>query len=136
MFLQQLNDAGKVGEAAGQAVDLVDDDDVDLARRNVGKERLEACALHRPARNAAVVVALARQGPAFMTLTRDIRLARLILRIEAVELLLEPFLARLAGVDGAAQLGHATSPKNLGPDQRVPVICLAITDSEPKRSPS
>ena len=71
-----------------------------------------------------------------MTLAGDIGLAGLALGIEAVELLLQSFLARLARVDGAAQLGHGTNPKNLGPDHWVPVMCLAITDSDPKRSPS
>ena len=71
-----------------------------------------------------------------MPLTSDLGLAYLKLRIETIKLLLEPVLARLAGIDRASHLAHATSPKYLGPDQRVPVIFVAISLSEPKVAPS
>ena len=106
---------GEVEQRAGQPVDLVDDDDVDLPGRDVGEQR--ACSagpLHRAARDAAIVVALAEQRPAFVRLARDVRRAGLALRIEAVELLLQPFLARLAGVDRAAQAWSWHRPEEFG----------------------
>jgi hypothetical protein len=81
-----------------------------------------------------------------VTLAQDVGGTGLTLRIEAVEFLLQPLLGRLAGVDGTAdtlavlpgdaRLGLATgglpgfSPKNLGPDQAVPVIAAATWLSE------
>src|SRR5438270_13761450 len=55
---------------------------------------------------AAVVVAVGQAGPALLLLALDVRLTRLALGIEAVELLLQSFLRRLARVDGAADQGQ------------------------------
>ena len=50
-------------------------------------------------------------------------------KITDCEGLLEPFGRRLARIDGASMLlGH--SPKNLGPDQRVPVMARATWESD------
>ncbi len=62
--------------------------------------------LERPALKrllADIVVGLADQRPAFGALAGDVGVAGFALGIEAVEFLLQPLLARLAGVDGAAQ---------------------------------
>jgi hypothetical protein len=56
----------------------------------------------RPARDAAVVILIADQNPALGSLAGDVGLAGLSLGVQAVELLLQPFLGRLARVDGAA----------------------------------
>jgi hypothetical protein len=56
------------------------------------------------ARDAPVVVAVADEHPALGALAGDEGLAGLALGIEGVELHVEPFLARLPGVDCAAQL--------------------------------
>jgi hypothetical protein len=53
-------------------------------------------------REAAIVIAGGEDPPALVLLARVIGLAGLALGIERVELLLEPLLARFAGVDGAA----------------------------------
>ena len=59
----------------------------------------------------------------------DVGLAGLALGVEAVEILLQPLLRGLPGVDGATDaLAH--SPKNLGPDQRAPVMTWAILESD------
>jgi hypothetical protein len=49
-------------------------------------------ALHRPARQAAVVIHVGECDPSGMTLARDIGLTSLPLRVERVELLLEPLV--------------------------------------------
>ena len=123
-----------------QPVDLVDDDDVDPARFDVGDQALQRRALQRAAGEAAVVVAVGHQQPALGLLARDIGLARLALGVEAVELHVEAFLARLAGVDRAAELAddrllHARPrwflrPKKTSPFHRVPVIARATAESD------
>src|SRR5690606_30203470 len=87
---------------ARQPVDLVDHDHIDQTGIDILDETLEARALQRAAGEAAVIVAFANGGPAFRLLTRHKGLASLALGVEAVELHVEPFLARLSGIDGAA----------------------------------
>ena len=83
-----------------------------------------------------------------MLLARDVGGARLPLGVERVEVLVEPLLARLAGVDGAmksalaALIGHGGvcrpagfNPKNTRPFHLVPVIACAMADSERYRVP-
>src|SRR5208337_3045440 len=65
---------------------------------------LQRRALHRPAGIARVIVKLRQNAPALVFLASEIRLAGFALRVEGVELLLEPFLRGFAGVDGAADL--------------------------------
>src|SRR5215467_16377632 len=74
MAVEQLDELGEVGQRAGQAVDLVDDNDLDLAGFHVGQEPLQGRALGRTAGIAAVIVAGVDQGPAGMGLTADIGL--------------------------------------------------------------
>jgi hypothetical protein len=61
--VEHLDDLGEVGERAGQAVDLVDDDDVDAPGFDIGSSRLQRRALHRAAGEAAIVIE-GRAGPA------------------------------------------------------------------------
>jgi hypothetical protein len=91
--------------------------------------------------------------PALVPLAVDEGLAGLALRLQRIELLFEPLLGRLAGVDSTsdgsvpsrpvgrwprhrpASAGSETSarpvtPKNRGPDQCAPVIRSAITVSD------
>ena len=134
--IEDLDDLGEVGERAGQAVDLVDHDRIDLADPDVGEQLLEGGPLQGAAGEAAVVVACAMQLPALAGLALDEGFAGLALGVERVEALLQPLLGRLAGVDGTAQalgLGGlhrplSRSPKKRGPDQRAPVISRAICD--------
>jgi hypothetical protein len=59
------------------------------------------------------------------------------LGIQGVEVLFQPLLRRLAGVNPTSERSWcAHIPKNLGPDQWVPVIALAMVDSERCRFPS
>ena len=78
-----------------------------------------------------------------MALALDIGEARFALGIQRVKGLLEPFLRRLSRINGAPHARHTFSlpfdtrprplregvtPKNSGPDQRVPVMRRAISD--------
>jgi hypothetical protein len=100
--VEDLDQLREVHEGSRQAVDLVDHDDINQAVFDVGQKLLEAGAVQRPARDAAVVILIADQHPTLGALAGDIRLAGLSLGVERVELLLQPFLGRLARVDGAA----------------------------------
>ena len=49
MRVEHVDDLGEVGERAGEAVDLVDDDDLNLAGLDVRQQPLQGRALHRAA---------------------------------------------------------------------------------------
>src|SRR3984893_17828058 len=102
LCVEDLNQPGKIGERAGQPVDLVDDDDVDPAFPDVGEQALQSGPLDVATREPATLLGGPGQCPALVTLTADVGLAGFALRLERVELLLEPFLGRFAGVDRAA----------------------------------
>ena len=134
-----VDDAGEVGERAGQPIDLVDDHDIDRAGLHIGEQPPQAGAVHRAAGEAAIVVAAGQGGPALVLLAQDVGGAGLALRVERVERLLQPLVGALAGVDRAAALprgarDHCTSPsrkpKKAGPLRRVPVIARATDESE------
>ncbi len=42
MGVKHIDDLGEVGQRTGQPVDLVDDDDLYLLRRNIGEQPLQA----------------------------------------------------------------------------------------------
>src|SRR5712691_8795382 len=115
----------------GQPPDLVDDDDVDPASLDVGKQLLQCRPLHVATREPAVVVAGSGQYPALVTLAADIGLAGFALRLERVELLLEPFLGGFAGVDRAAFPARVTPRHRSPPSVRRRVPMLAMTGSLP-----
>ena len=111
--VEHLDDLGEVGERAGQPVDLVDDDQVDLAGADIGEQLPQGRAFEGAAGDAAIVIQGGQQHPALMALTGDIGGAGLALGIERVERLFQPLLGGFAGVDGAA--AHATlRPPGLG----------------------
>ena len=114
-LVEDLDDLGKVGERAGQAVHFADDDGIDLASLDVGEQLLQRRPVQGPARDAAVVIVGSDRMPALPGLTLDVGLASLALGVERVERLVEPLLGRLAGVDRAAQApgpisGHGSMP--------------------------
>jgi hypothetical protein len=92
--IEDIDDLGEVGEGAGQAVDFVDDDDIDLTRMDVGKELLEPQPIETAAREPAVIVRGRHQLPALGLLAEDVCLARSRCACG--------LLKSLAGVDGAA----------------------------------
>ena len=103
MLVEGLDELREVGKRARQAIDLIDDDNVDLAQSDVREERLQGRALQGAAGETAVVIALGTEPPALVRLRLDIGLGCLALGIERIELLLEPMLGGFAGVDRAAQ---------------------------------
>ena len=62
MLVEQLDQLGEVGKRAGEPVDLVDHDDVDLAGPDLGQQRLQGRAVQGGAREAAIVVAVAERA--------------------------------------------------------------------------
>jgi hypothetical protein len=102
----RLHHAGEVEQRPAQAIDLIDDNAIDLAGFDVGHETLERGPVHVAAGEAAVVVAVGKASPAFAGLAADEGLGRLALGVEAVELLLQLLLRTLACVDGAADQGQ------------------------------
>ena len=72
MRIEQLDQLGKVGQRAGQAIDLVDDDDIDLAGADIVQQTLEGRALGIATGEAAIVIFGPNQRPASMRLTPDI----------------------------------------------------------------
>ena len=138
--VEHFDQFGEVGQRAAEAVDLVDNDNVDEPVLNIRHQLLQARAVQCPAGNAAVVILIADEHPALGPLAGDVCLAGLPLGVQAVEFLLQPFLGGFARVDRAAQfpdnrLGHAPlrwffSPKNTQPFQRVPVMARAMAESD------
>ena len=147
--VEHLDQLGEIHQRATEPVEFVADDHVHQPGLDVGQQPLQRRPLEGAARYAAIVVALAHQHPAFGTLAGDERFTRLALRIERVEVHVEPFLARLPRVDRAAELSHrrrhgagrlrvalhaalrlGRSPKNTRPFQRVPVMARAMAESD------
>jgi len=101
-LIEDLDDLGKIGERAGQPVDLVDDNRIDPTRRNVGEQPLQSRPIHRGAGEPAVVISRAQAHPAFVPLAGDEGLAGLALRLQRIEFLVEPLLGGFARVDRTA----------------------------------
>ena len=80
--VEHLDQLGEVHQRAAEPVDLVDHHDVDAPRLDVGQQPLQRRALQRAAGDAAVVVAVGHQHPAFGLLAGDVGLAGLALGIE------------------------------------------------------
>jgi hypothetical protein len=64
MAVEKLDQLGKVRERPRQSVDLVNDDDVDLAGLYVGDEVLHGRPLHVATREAAIVIRRRQNRPA------------------------------------------------------------------------
>jgi hypothetical protein len=99
--VEKFDDLGEIHEGPAQAVDLVDDYDVHPVLSDIGQEALEGRAIHGTAGEPAVIVGGLHEEPAFTPLAPDESLAGLPLGMQGVEILLESFLGRLAGVDRA-----------------------------------
>ena len=89
---------------AKSASDLVsrDHDYIDPPGADGGQEPLQGRPVERPAREAAIIEALPDQSPALVGLALDVGLGRLALRVERVEVLLEPVIGGYSRVDRAA----------------------------------
>ena len=102
MGIEQFDQLGEIGQGARQAIDFVDNNDIDPVGSNVIEELLQGRAVGGSARETAVVISSTNQCPTGMGLTADIGLCRIILGIERVEVLIEAELGRDPGIDGAA----------------------------------
>jgi hypothetical protein len=102
VLVEKLHHAGEVQKGPAQTVHLVDHHAVDAARLDAGEEPLEGGPLHVAAGEAAVVEPIRNAHPSLVSLARDIGFRGFPLGVEAVELLLQPLVCGLAGVDGAA----------------------------------
>src|SRR6202023_1165462 len=131
LSVEDLDQPGKIGERAGEPVDLVDNDDVDPASLDVGEQALQCRPLHVATREPAIVVAGSGQYPALVALAADVGLAGFALRLERVELLFEPFLGGFAGVDRAALAARVTPQHRSPPSARSPEAKLAMTGGLP-----
>lgn len=131
---------------AGEAVDLVYDDHVDLAAPEIVEQALQAGPLHRSAGEAAIVIGGVNQPPTLVGLAGDVGGAGVALGVERVEGLLQALLGRLPGIDGATdqrrllhglvfRLADAFRPKKVGPDLRVPVMARATSERLANRVP-
>ena len=74
MLIEQFDQLGEVRQRAGQAVDLVDDDHVDLVGPNIIQEPPQGRTVGVSTREAAVIVFSPDQGPACMGLAANIGL--------------------------------------------------------------
>ena len=145
MLLEQAEQPGEVQERATEAIQFVDDDAVNLAVLDIRHQVSQGRPFRVAAGEAAVVVAVRQTHPTLAFLAGDVRLGALALRIQRVELLLEPFFRALARVDSAvddrlrcgSSLPHRLMsllgnfrPKNRYPFQWAPVIAFATAESD------
>src|SRR5208283_5425232 len=132
----------EISQRSRQAIDLVDDDRVNLASANVVQQPLQRRAIHRAPGIGSIIVERGENRPTFVLLAGDVGLAGFALRIERIELLLEALLRRFAGVDGAADpcarrrthltgLNHLRSPK---PSARRSIDCRGSLWQSPTSS--
>ena len=89
MGIEQFDQLGEIGQRAGQAIDLVDDNDIDPVGSDVIEEPLQGRAVGGSTREAAIVISSTNQCPTGVGLTADIGLRRIILGIERVEVLVK-----------------------------------------------
>jgi hypothetical protein len=86
MLVKQFDEFGKIGQRAGQPVDLIDNNNVDLAGSDFREQFLQSRALERRPGKRPVVKPMMDQAPAFMGLALYIGLASFSLCVERVEL--------------------------------------------------
>ena len=98
--LKEVVQFGEVGERAGEPVDLVDDDQIDLAGLDVRNQLVQGGAVDVAAGESSVAVFL-RELPAVGLLALDVRERGVALGVQRVVLLFESLLGRLAHIHGA-----------------------------------
>ena len=87
--LEPVHQPGKVCKRARQPIDFVDNNHVDPAAIDIGKQALQCRTFQGAAREAAIVIAGGQHLPALMALTGNVGRAGLMLGIERVEALIE-----------------------------------------------
>src|SRR2546430_187325 len=71
MLVEQFDQFGEVCQRAGQAVDLVDDNDIDLPATNIPKQSLQGRAIRIATGKPAIVILGSNQRPAGVRLASD-----------------------------------------------------------------
>jgi hypothetical protein len=104
VLFKDLDQLGEVHQGAGQAVDLVDHDAVDLAGLDVGQQALQGGPLQGTAGEAAVVVTVGHQDRALAALAGHVGLAGVPLGVEGVERHIEALVGRLARIEESLHL--------------------------------
>ena len=100
--VEEFDQFGEIGERPREAIDLIDDDDVELIQSDGVEKLLQGWTFQTAAGKAAVVIVIANERPALARLTLDIGCASLALRVERIEVLLKPMIGRHARVDRTA----------------------------------
>ena len=116
MPVEHLDQFGEVHQRAAQAVDLVDHHHVDPSRLDVREQPLQRRPLQRAAGEAAVVVAVLDQHPAFGPLAGHVGLARVPLGIEGVVFAVGLLVGADARVNRATALGIASDGAGWPPE--------------------
>ena len=107
MLVEELDQLCEVRQRASKAVDLVDDDDVDLAEFNLRQKHLQGRTIKRCSGKRPVVIMIGDEAPTFMCLALDIGLAGFALSVERIELEVKIVLGRFPGIHRAAEkLAH------------------------------
>ena len=81
MAVEQFNQLGEVRQRPRQAVDFVDNDDIDLPRADIIQQLLKVGTVGGPTGVPAIVIAGSDHGPAGMGLALDIGRSGIVLRI-------------------------------------------------------
>src|SRR5258706_10873900 len=139
-----MNELGEISQRPGQEVDFVDDDDVNLSGADIVEQLLKVGTVGGPAGVSPIVIARTDQSPAGMGLAFDVGGSGLVLRVQRVELLVEPLLGRdprvdraADGLDRSSRHGRASvanrpslsrRPKKRGPFHLVPVMAKATLE--------
>ena len=104
MRVEHVDDLGEIGERTRQpARTLYTTTICTFGRFDVAEQPLKRRSLHRAARQPSVVIQVWERRPPACFWLQDVGSASLPLRVERVELLLEPFVGGLARVDRAIQ---------------------------------
>lgn len=93
---------GKIHQRARQAIHLIDDDAIDLARLDVLHQPLHGRAIEVAPGEPAIVISIRQTDPPLALLAGDVGLGAFPLGVERIERLLQPLLGGLAGVDRTA----------------------------------
>src|SRR3977135_4005912 len=141
MGIEQFNQLGEIRQRSRQAVDFVDNNDLNLPGADIVQQLLKVGAVGGPAGVSPIVIAGADQSPAGMGLAFDVGGGGLVLGIQRVKLLIEAMVGRNPGIDRAADRLDRSSPhgrasivdrsslslsaKKRGPLHLVPVIAKA-----------
>src|ERR1700722_1552594 len=99
MCIEQLYQLGKVGQRSRQAIDLVDDNDVNLPSADIVQQSLQVGTIGGPTGISAVIISRPDLGPTGMGLTLYISRGCFVLSIQRVEILIQPLLGGDPGVD-------------------------------------